>query len=120
MLATLKRLRWLEWTTTLWWLLLGGGVSFYVPRLESVFASFGAELPAVTRLWLRSRFFFALALATALVAAVLLVARPPEPSPSRRWRLLLWGLLAGAALTTYWSVSALFSPMMMGSLTTMP
>ena len=112
------RVRWLEWVTVTWWLLLGGVVSFYVPRLDRVFASFGSELPLTTELWLGSRPAFLLVFVVAGAFAVFL-ATTVEGCPRER-RRALWVCLAGAVLATGWSVSAAFAPMCMGTLSEGP
>ena len=49
------RFLWAKWIAVSWWLLLSGSAVFYMPRLVPIFASFGAELPRTTTIWMSRR-----------------------------------------------------------------
>ena len=104
----LGRYRWLEWTNVFLWGVLGGYGTIYIPRLEPVFASFGSELPASTRLFLRLRPLFMVVFIAALAGAVVLILRPGS---AQRWRPALWAGAAAAVLAGCGVLSALFAPM---------
>jgi type II secretory pathway component PulF len=69
-----SRVRFLEWSNVALWGALGGCVFFWIPRLEPVFASFGAELPASTKLLLHARPYFILPFGGALAAYLTIAA----------------------------------------------
>ena len=116
----LGRFRWLQWTNVIFWGLLGSFGCFYLPRLDPIFASFGSDLPASTRILLRARPFFMVAFGTAVISAACLKLKPRENPIGRRRRLVLWVSFGAALLGACWTVSAVFAPMFMGSLAESP